>query len=282
MPWKDQLSAELARRAPGGYAPAGPAASEPTALAAVALVAAGGTPAAARCGEWLCELQGRDGSVGVMADHPTPHWPTSLAMLAWQSVDPSAYSEAIARAANWALEARGTVAPHKPHCGHDTLLNGWPWAAGTHSWLEPTAFFVLALKAIGLGEHPRAREGVRLIVDRLLPEGGCNYGNTIVLGQQLLPHVQSTGIALWALGAESVPDDRIAKSLDYLERELHSRTPTSSLCFGLIGLAGHGRHPQGAESWLQAAFQREIERGPSCYKLALVTYASGLSLEATP
>ena len=93
----------------------------------------------------------------------------------------------------------------------------WPWVLGTHSWIEPTAFNVLALKAAGRGEHPRTREAVRLLVDRLLPTGGCNYGNTTVLGQQLRPHLAPTGLVLLSLAGEQINDSRIAKSLAYLQ-----------------------------------------------------------------
>jgi hypothetical protein len=197
-------------------------------------------------------------------------------MLAWQQVDRTKYADAILRATQWALSARGTTTQRKEQIGHDTALVGWSWADGTHSWLEPTAFFVLALKATGHGDHPRTREGVRMLVDRMLPDGGCNYGNTIVLGQPLLPHVQSTGIALWALGGEQVNDRRIGLSLDYLERLLADRTATASLCYALLGLAAHGRRPPDADRWLEAAFRRELEHRPNCYKFAL------LALAATP
>lgn len=280
MPWKDQLIAELVARSPGGYEPLGPSASEPTAWAAIALASVGEIAAAARCADWLQAQQSRDGSVGIMAGHTTPQWPTSLAMLAWQTVDRSlgttAYADSIARALEWTLNSRGTTTERKRQIGHDTSLVGWSWAANTHSWLEPTAFFVLALRAIGRGEHTRAREAARMLVDRMLPGGGCNYGNTIVLGQPLLPHVQPTGIALWALGGEQVRDRRVGLSLAFLERSLSDSTSTASLCYGLLGLAAHGRRPDGSDRWLEAAFQRELERGPSCYKLAL------LALAATP
>jgi hypothetical protein len=277
MAWKSKLIAELGARAPGGYLPAGPLATEPTALAAIALAAAAGKiDTAARSADWLQDQQSRDGSIGVMTGQLAPQWPTSLAMLAWQMVDRAQYADAIARAASWTLDARGTTTDRKEQIGHDTALIGWPWAAGTHSWLEPTAFFVLALRAIGQGEHPRTREGVRLLVDRILPHGGCNYGNTIVLGQPLLPHVQSTGIALWALGGEQIDDRRIGLSLDYLEQNLSDRTATASLCYALMGLAAHGRRPADADRWLEATFEREYKRGPTCYKLALLALAATL------
>lgn len=113
-----------------------------------------------------------------------------------------------------------------------------------------------------------------MIVDRLLPDGGCNYGNTIVLDQQLLPHLQPTGIALWALADEKATDKRIEKSLEYLERELNANTATASLCYGFLGLAAHNRVPNQADEWLEAAYYREQRRGASCYKLALLAHCS--------
>ena len=103
-----------------------------------------------------------------------------------------------------------------------------PMAEGTHSWIEPTAFHALALKATARGEHPRAREAITLLLDRQLPSGGCNYGNTAVLGQMLRPHVQPTGIALLALAREQDQGKRFAKSVAWLRKALSTETtPTS-------------------------------------------------------
>jgi hypothetical protein len=134
--------------------------------------------------------------------------------------------------------------------------------------------FVLALKAAGQGNHPRTREAVRLIGDRLLPAGGCNYGNTIVLGQTLLPHVQPTGMAMMALAGEKHHAPQVELSLNFLRRELCQDTTTSSLCYGLLALAAHGRTPPEGLGWLKHAYQRGISDGGSCYKLALLALAA--------
>lgn len=134
--------------------------------------------------------------------------------------------------------------------------------------------FVMALKASGQANHPRTREAVNLIIDRLLPEGGCNYGNTIVLGQVLLPHVQPTGLAMLALAGEQCQDERIEKSLDYLEKQLSGESSTASLCYGLLGLAAHGRRSSRAAKWLNQAFDRLVQNGTNSYKLALIALAS--------
>ena len=244
MDWRQELVERLAASVPVGYFARDEAACEPTALAGLALHAHGKTESARRAADWLVEQQARNGAVGVTATQSTPCWPTSLAMLLWNSIrDRDRYGEPIARAVEWTIHEQGQTHALRPYVGHDTTLVGWSWAADTHSWLEPTALFVLALHAVGQSRHPRTREAVRLLVDRLLPHGGCNYGNTIVLGQELLPHVQPTGIVMMALADEKISDPRIELSLQYLERELSAETATASLSYGLLGLAAHDRAP---------------------------------------
>lgn len=267
----------LARAIPSAYHPNGPPASEPTALAGLALAHGNRLDSAVLAADWLLRIQSRDGSIGVTASQPSPCWPTSLAILLWNRLDQMAgidrYREPIARAVEWTLAARGKPMPRGALITHDTTLIGWSWAPNTHSWLEPTAMFVLALRAVGHAQHPRTREAVRLLVDRLLPTGGANYGNTIVLGQALLPHLQPTGLAMMALAGEAVTDPRIELSLEYLERELRSTRAIASLGYGLCGLSMHGRRPQDADALLTRAFSRKsVSSSP--YKLALLCLAS--------
>ena len=272
------LIEKLAANAPGGYSSAGEAASEPTALAAVALAAHGRIDAATFAAEWLVEQQSEAGNVGVSPTQSTPSWPTSLAILAWQSVQSAdgsnRFAAAIDRGLEWAFHDAGETFEQQAWIGHDATLAGWSWTENTHSWLEPTAMFVLALKSVGQPGHPRTREAIMLLVDRLLPAGGCNYGNTTVLDQLLLPHVQPTGLVMMALAGEASDDGRIDLSLSYLNRELSGDTTTSSLCYGLLGLAAHGRSPGDRSAWLEAAYERELARGASCYKLALLALAA--------
>jgi hypothetical protein len=101
---------------------------------------------------------------------------------------------------------------------------------------------LLALKATGFSNHARSREAVRLLTDRLLSGGGCNYGNTTVLDQELMPHVAPTGIVLLALVGEEDCTGRIHKSVNYLERELSAQSGAVSFCYGLMALdASHCR-----------------------------------------
>jgi hypothetical protein len=265
--------ASLCRAPVGGYGLGSPDASEPTAWSALALAQSGEAPAARRATDWLAKLQARDGSVGVMADQPDPAWPTALAILAWSAVDGAGYDDRIERGVAWALAQKPWTEERHRVFGHDTTLEGWSWAANTHSWLEPTAFFVRALRGAGYEGHPRTRQAVKLLVDRLLPSGGANYGNTVVLGQELLQHLQPSGIALWALEGETVDDPRLGMSLDYLERAVREPTGVASLCWGVRGLAAHGRDVTGLAAALAEAAPR-ARRAGGVYKRALVALAA--------
>ncbi|MEX0676100.1 MAG: hypothetical protein WD063_03430 [Pirellulales bacterium] len=278
----DDLETVLARLAATrvcGYHPDSPAAAEPTALVALALLAHGRDSAAQRHVDRLLALRGPDGSVGIERAEEKPGWPTGLAVLAWRAAQKSsifdvAYVSAIDHALGWILETQGTLPEHVDFQGRDTTVRGWPWAAGTYSWVEPTAMNLLALKHFRYAAHSRAREAVLLLVNRLLDRGGCNYGNTVVFGQTLRPHLQPTGICLLALAGEEDTTGRIGRSVDYLNRELSENTASASLSYGLLGLAAHGAYPRRAGDWLQAAAHRTLARDPSSYKLALLALSA--------
>ena len=249
MTWCSTSLNRLSQEIPCGYHEPGEASTEPTAIATLAL-ALSGQPSSARSGcQWINKYQQSDGAVGISPVQASPKWCTSLALLAWTVHDEISgdndFSDCRERAVSWALTNEGKVSERMPEIGHDSSLRGWSWAANTHAWIEPTAFFLLALRKAGYAKHPRCQEAEQLLVDRLLPEGGCNYGNTFVLGQQLLPHIQPTGIALLALAGSECGDQRIDRSCDYLEKTVTRDTAVASLAFALLGLKAQGRaHPK--------------------------------------
>lgn len=256
----------------GGYHPEGEAASEPIAHAAIALARSGRSSEAGLAAEWLAERQSRAGSVGVTASEDDPAWPTALAMLAWREVDTERYADRIARAAAWAVCQEPTTIPRDPIFGHDTTIEGWSWAPATHSWLEPTAFYAVALRECGQSSHPRRGEAVRLLVDRLLDSGGANYGNTTVFGQELLQHVHSSGVAAWALEGEGVEDPRLDATLSYLRRAIEQPTGAASLCWAVRGLAAHDRVDSLVLHTFVEAWPR-VKKSQSLHKIALYALA---------
>lgn len=276
MDWSEKaLQLLVAEPACGYYAGQQPA-SEPTALAALALAAHGQPKPAGRAAEWLADLQAEDGGVGVRREANIPRWPTALAILAWIACDGRAgrFRASIDKAVDWALSHSGeSLDPAGVH-GHDVTLIGWPWVIGTYSWMEPTALQVAALKAAGQRNHPRTREAVQMLVDRQIASGGCNYGNNIVLGQTLRPHVLPTGMVLTALAGEFDSRGRIFRSLAYLRKAMSLKTTTCSMAWGLSGLAAHGRTPPDAARWLDAASRRLDKRQESPHQRALLLLAS--------
>ena len=281
-PMQDQLAAAYLESLrgrilnhPGGFAGknGGDYRADATAWAVVALNALG------READFLEAAQARlaagqlaDGRVILSPQHPDAFWPTPLAVFAWHK-NPE-YREAQARGCHFLLTTTGLHRPRQPDSPsqHDPALKGWPWIADTHSWVEPTALAVMALRVAGYGEHERVKEGTRLLLDRQLPGGGWNYGNTKVFGQELFPFPESTGIALNALGGV-VPQGQIQKSLDYLKSRLREvRTPLA-LSWGLMGLASWREAPPAALSWIAECLGRQRRYGPydtACLSLLAV------------
>lgn len=285
MDWLEPILDKLAQASAWSYREGGEAATEPTAWAALALATHGRAAAARRAQQWLVERQKSsttpDGSLGVSSSQDAPHWPTGIATLAWALAPPYTvgdtkhpFHQPIVDAVKFMFSLKGKPAEQSKELGHDTTLVGWPWVESTHTWLEPTAFYLMALRAVGQKDHPRAREAVKVLIDRQLPSGGCNYGNTFVLGQELRPHIEPSGLALWALGSEADVNGKIAKTLDFVVKNVSDQTPTVSLSYALLGLAAHNRFPAAAHEWLAKALERSEKREHSPYRAALVALAA--------
>ena len=222
------------------------------------IVLDGRTEPATLGANWLASLQSHQGSLGVFPDQGEPGWGTAVAIMAWHSVDAwrqdPTHEQRIQLALEWLTEQSGNTYPRRPGIGHDTTIPGWPWVQGTHSWLEPTAWAVMALKVSGLQNHERCRDGVRLLLDRQLPDGGCNFGNTFALGQCTLPHVQPSAMALLALQGEPA-EPPVSRLVAYLQRQWPSLNGTASLCWSTVALTAFGSRPADAEVRLQQSFE---------------------------
>lgn len=265
-----------------GYRAGSPAAAEPTALAALALESHGQTAAAQRARSQLIEMQQPEGCVGVSRTQTAPHWPTGLAVLAWcapraAAADRLADNPAanhIRSAIQWMFTIKGKPSERSPELGHDTTLVGWPWVETTHTWLEPTAWCLLALKGVRQASHTRAREAVRVLIDRQLPGGGCNYGNTFVLGQELRPHLEPSGLALIALAGEGDNPQPMGKTVAWVESQVGPAATIISLSYALIGLAAHERLPKASHEWIVTALARSERRGASPLSMAWALLAA--------
>jgi hypothetical protein len=252
---------EVGAGLPGwGYHRSTSPAVEPTALAALGLLASASDQCrgfalnrARAAATWMNSLQRTDGSLGVSAELAQPGWATPYALLLWAAL--GAFPTQRQQAANWLLGQRGTTKSGLADgvIGHDTTLAGWPWVSGTHSWLEPTAVAVLALRREGFGQHPRVLEGIRLIRDRAIPGGGWNYGNRVVFGNALRPQPGPTGLALLALAGVDGAWESAEPAFQYLQTALPKIRSPLSLAWGLLGLRAWQADPPEADDWLAAA-----------------------------
>jgi hypothetical protein len=251
-----------------------------TAWAAIALHLAGQAPELVRKARAsLAARQQTDGGVPLLEGSEQIKWPTPLALLAWlPDADFRRNAEAatehlLTHSGEHKLEDKGDIV------GHDTSLRGWPWIYGTHSWVEPTSIVLLALRAAGKSQHERALEATRMLLNRQLPEGGWNYGNTRVFRNTLLPTPESTGHALAGL-IDLATKDTLAKSISFLQGpEGDARTPLTA-SWRVLGLSAWGEPPADANDAILQALQRQERYGPYDTPLLaqLLTAVHGVAL----
>lgn len=192
-----------ARQADGGFAYYAQKRSriEPTAW--VALTRGRDAAGALR---WLASTQGTDGWLRDDPRAPVNVGFNALALLALLT-DERMHGPA-GRVGAALVQVKGRAYGPSPVVRQDNSLQAWPWVDGTISWVEPTAYGLLALKRarhLGLLAADAAAAGTRIEVaehmleDRACASGGWNYGNARVFGQDLLAHGPTTALALLAL-----------------------------------------------------------------------------------
>ena len=187
--------------------------TEATALATLALGRVG-RPAHAgveRGMTWLRQHQNPDGSWPLTASIPAGSWTTALAVMCLVNHGDTG---GVPRAVEWLLAHRGRrmgffasllyrVIPDRMPVRLDPNLRGWAWTANEFSWVEPTAYALIALKKLayhGKRAGDRAiREAEEMLYDRACPGGGWNYGNSVVYGEAVAPFLETTAVALIAL-----------------------------------------------------------------------------------
>jgi hypothetical protein len=124
----------------------------------------------------------------------------------------------------------------------DATLQGWSWTDGTFSWVEPTAWCLLATKRLAR-EQARAAERIdvaeRLLRDRSCQGGGWNVGAAEIYGQQLPAHVPPTAIGLLAM-QDRPGDAAVRGAIDFLNREAALEGSTTALALTWIALSALG------------------------------------------
>jgi hypothetical protein len=268
----------LGAQNPDGGWPAragGPSNTEATSLALLACGAlpdGAGSAASERGLDWLERRQRDDGSFALTGDLPGSSWTTSLAVLALAGEAerrPAARHRA-RRGADWLLEEEGRepswwvrllrgAFPRERGRGLDPYLTGWPWTSGAFSWVEPTAYALIALKRLRPELEPeraaaRIEEAEHMIYDRMCGGGGWNYGNSRVLGEDLWPYADSTAIALISL------QDRRShaanqQSVSALRRMLERNDSGLALGWSLLCLQLYGEQTSDLVVRLERSFE---------------------------
>jgi hypothetical protein len=236
------------RNADGGWGPTpgAPSTTEATALGALASGLAAGAAVAPAC-DWLVAQQLQDGGWPVSEFVPGAGWPTAPAVLtlaglgvapesakrglAWLSGIEGARLPWYARVIEWLVGEQAVEL--------DRDVTGWPWVPGTFGWVEPTSLALIALKfaaASGSVSPPQARitDGERMLLDRACVEGGWNYGNLRVLGVDLEPYPDTTGLALLALQDRPRDTASIQSGLRALDRMLQTHDSGLSLSLAIL------------------------------------------------
>lgn len=255
----------LTRAAPdGSFVVAAGSAARPdaTAWAALALFAADRAPEVVQAARRaLAAAQAADGRVPLLRERPEAAWPTALAMAAWLP-DPE-FAAPLARATAWLVAHRGKTWPKAQDSifGHDPSIPGWNWIDGTHSWVEPTAQAMLVLSALPEPPQPALAEGARLLLDRQLPDGGWNYGNTRVFRNMLLPIPESTGHALAALAGRTTRE-AVATSLAYLAGPACAAATPLTAAWRAFGLGAWGEADDTVLGNLAETLARQDRHGP--------------------
>jgi hypothetical protein len=215
-----------------------------------------GRAAYARGRAWLLGCQNLDGGWPVSQQVPGSSWMTSLAVIAL-SADGEAQPHAL-RGASWLLGSRSRgegllvrglrrVFRMDAAVDHDLNLLGWPWAADTTAWVEPTSWALLALKRVRstwayAAADMRIRQGDSMLVDRMCVGGGWNYGNRRVLGEALEPFPDTTALALMAL--QDVPSEATTGvSIRRLETLLDGQQSTLTLSLAVLCAEVNGNEP---------------------------------------
>jgi hypothetical protein len=180
---------------------------------------------------WLESRMNRDGALTLLGDDQ-PHWSTSLLVIALTRLGVRA--DLRDKAVAWLLAWKGEkVAPTK-EITLDGALQGWPWASGTFSWVEPTSYALLALKLAGHGKHPRVVEAEQLLLDRVCQDGGWNYGNRVIYGAAFQGYLPNTALAALALQDSAAARPTVERGLAFLERGIQTHQSALALSLSIL------------------------------------------------
>ena len=254
-----------------GYHAARVSRVEPTCWAMLALKNSSAEASSlARAREFLLKNQAKEGFWSATPEMQTGNWVTSLACFVLS--DAPEAGAAVTRGLEWLcsdfpLDSSWWVRQLRrlrrgPKIAEmSDVYRGWGWTPRTSSWVEPTAFALMALEhgaSGGISGAAQRRElAVNLLYDRMCPGGGWNCGNPMVYGVAGQPLVLPTSWALLAL--RSLPEhEKKVQSLAWLRAEVPKIESPASLAAATICLAAYGEGVLGSKSELEALSPEQV------------------------
>lgn len=239
---------------------------------------------------WLITRQDSDGSWPLADSSKERSWTTALATLNLAHF--TSHRQKALLGATWLLGQQGSsgfllslfyrFAPQKMSVKLNPLLKGWPWTTGTFSWVEPTAYSLIALKKVkpylkDKQANERIRQGEMMMYDRMCKGGGWNYGNSEVLGENLWPYPDTTALALIAL--QDHRDLEVNQlSLKALKKMLTENQSGLTLSWSIICFAIYGDDPSPWRELLTKNYEKTGFLGET-KTIALAVLAAGAGVE---
>ena len=239
---------------------------EPTCWALLALGANAPASVRASARDFLQRCQQ---SIGWLVEDA--HWPINIAFNAlvavlWQAHPDLSTADQRRRLLSALVANKGIPAAQSDVVGQDNSLQGWAWTDGTFSWVEPTAWGVIALKKsratapLDSTAHARVSEAERLLIDRSCKTGGWNYGNPSMMHQDLRAFAPTTAEALLAL-QDRKTEPVVTRSLAFLEQQWRQEISAMALSLSMIALSIYGRPTAEIEKQLREEAPRAVAFG---------------------
>jgi hypothetical protein len=245
---------------------------------------------------WLTRHQQIDGSLPLNDLTPGGSWSTGVGLLCLSSFHE--FRDRALRAASWALGQEGShpgwlaslfisLAPDQETIKLNPDLKGWPWTAGSFSWVEPTSYFLIALKKLRGTLPPakvegRIRHADMMMFDRMCQGGGWNYGNSRVYAEDLWPYPDTTALALIAL--QDHPNTQATgKSIEVLKKDLIDVNSGLALSWSIICFALYGHETRGWKHMLAERFEKTGFLGEvKVIALAVLAFGDGINFFRLP
>ena len=119
-----------------------------------------------------------------------------------------------------------------------------------------------------------------MLLDRQLPHGGWNSGNTLMFGRELHPNPEGTGAALVSLGSQ-VEQRSVTRSLDYLQGEVDRLRTPISLGWALLGLAAWEQYPSNGAALVERCLAGQSRYGEYETSALCLLFLGALAGETT-